>query len=51
MALPPENRPRDAAAVAMIPSRVDTPAWDAAWAEGQVMTLEQAVKYALHDDS
>jgi len=30
---------------------LDTAAWDAAWAEGRAMTLEQAIAYALDEGS
>jgi tetratricopeptide (TPR) repeat protein len=31
-------------------ARLNAATWDAAWAEGRAMTLEQAIAYALEDD-
>jgi hypothetical protein len=33
--------------VASIRAMVDNPTFEAAWAEGRAMTLEQAIEYAL----
>ena len=35
--------------VATARAQVDDATWDAAWAEGRAMTLEQAIAYALED--
>jgi hypothetical protein len=37
--------------VARARSALEEMAWEAAWTEGQAMTLEQAVAYALEDDT
>jgi hypothetical protein len=31
-------------------AQLDEAAWEAAWQEGQAMTLEQAVEYALNEN-
>ena len=36
-------------ALAAARAQLDEAAWNAAWAEGRAMTLEQAVTYALED--
>ncbi len=37
--------------LAVARAQLDAAAWDAAWAEGKAMTLEQAIAYALkHTD-
>ena len=36
--------------VAAARTLMDGTQWEAAWAEGQAMTLEQAITYALEDD-
>lgn len=42
----PEDQDDFEHAIAAARSRVDAPAWSAAWAEGQALTLEQASAYA-----
>ena len=32
-------------------AKIDEAAWNAAWAEGRAMTLEQAIAYALEEDA
>ena len=36
-------------AIATIRRKLDEAAWQAAWAEGRTMTLEQAIAYALEE--
>jgi hypothetical protein len=38
-------------AIATARAAIDAVAWQAAWAEGRAMTLEQAIAYALSDVS
>jgi predicted ATPase/transcriptional regulator with XRE-family HTH domain len=45
--IPPSERPRYEAMVGTISAHVDRVAWEAAWAEGRAMPLEQAIAYAL----
>ncbi len=49
--LPPVDRRRYDVAIADIRAQLDEPTFAAAWAEGQAMTLEQAIAYALERDS
>ena len=45
--LRPIARPEYERDVAAVRTRLDEASWQAAWAEGQAMTLEQAIAYAL----
>ncbi|HSH79264.1 MAG TPA: hypothetical protein VLA19_12125 [Herpetosiphonaceae bacterium] len=45
--LPPAERSEHERHVAIARAQMDEAAWQAAWAEGRAMTLEQAVAYAL----
>ncbi|HSH77162.1 MAG TPA: hypothetical protein VLA19_01370 [Herpetosiphonaceae bacterium] len=47
--LPPAERSKHERHVAIARAQMDEAAWQAAWAEGRAMTLEQAVAYALED--
>jgi hypothetical protein len=44
---PPADRAHDEPYLAAAHAHVDAATWDAAWAEGRAMTVEQAVAYAL----
>jgi non-specific serine/threonine protein kinase len=48
--LPPVERPRRDAALARLHTTLGATLYAAAWAEGEAMTLEQAIAYALGDD-
>jgi hypothetical protein len=45
--LPPGDRAAYERDVTTAHNQLDAAAWQAAWAEGQAMTLEQAITYAL----
>jgi hypothetical protein len=49
--LPPSDRPPYDRHLAQARADLDETAFDAAWAEGRNMTLEQAVTYALQEDA
>ncbi len=38
-------------AIATARAHIEQSEWEAAWAEGQAMTLEQAIAYALSDET
>ncbi len=48
--LPPVDRREQAQAVTTARAQLDAATWAAAWAEGQAMTTEEAVQYALTKD-
>ncbi len=48
--LPPVDRSRYERYLAAARAQSTEAVWNAAWAEGQAMTLEQAVAYALEDE-
>jgi hypothetical protein len=47
---PPAARPAYTRDVAATRAQLDEATFDAAWAEGQALTLEQAISYALGED-
>jgi non-specific serine/threonine protein kinase len=47
----PEERVRHERLIAAARAQLDDAAFDAAWATGQAMTLEQAIAYALGEDA
>ncbi len=49
--LAPFDQPTYDADVQAARAHLDNDAWEAAWAEGRAMTLEQAIAYALEDDT
>ena len=50
IAMPPSERDRYVRRVAIAQARLDPMAWVSAWAQGQALSLEQAVEYALGAD-
>ena len=48
-ALPPVDREGHERYLAAARAHLDEAAWEAAWAEGRAMPLEQAIAYALEE--